>query len=187
MMIRDNIKEIFLGTESAARGPIEKLIPNSDENHIRIHSNISTQYIVQFSIKSFVKENNQIQQKMFKKIKRNILDYTIHQIDLINHPAKILAKTAAELVMSQSVENVYSRILLFDQFTVFQETDVSKLMAFYPKMSAWLDKSIVNCKLNIKNSKFPMNDRQLGLFSINANNASKSDVKSTLRNTIIKK
>lgn len=187
VIIPNNTKELLDVTEKTFRIQLLNIIPDYDENQIRIHSIIASQYVVQFSIQTLTVPNNQIQRKTFEKTKRNILNFTIHYLDLINDPGKILAKTAAELVFTQSIENVNSRILLLNQFTSLQEIDDARIIEFYPKMSAWLDKSIAECKSHIKKYKFPKYDKQMGIFSHNTNDASTEDVKTNLRNTTIKK
>jgi hypothetical protein len=187
IITNDNFKEIYKGTESAARGSVEKLLPCSNEYLLRFQSNISAQYITQFSIQALIRANSHIEKTMFIKLKRSILNFTNMQIDLINHPSKIMAKTASTMIMAQTVDNIYARILLLDQFASFQDIDDSKLMEFYPKMSIWLDKSIADCKNKVKKSEFPVESHQMGLFGKNINDASIIDEKTTFRNNKIKK
>ena len=187
IIIPNNTKAFLEETEVAIRSKLPNIIEDCTKNQIKIHSFISTQYVSQFSIQTLVKPNNLFQEKTFLKTKRYIFNHTIRHLDLINDPAKIFAKTAAKLVFAQSVENVYSRILLLDQFTSLREMDDSKIIEFYPKMSVWLNKAIVDCKNNIKKTKFSTDDKQMGLYSDNTNDASIDDEKTTLRNTTIKK
>lgn len=186
MTIKSNIQKVFADLESAARGQITEFLPNSDEELIRINSNISTQYVLQFSIRPFVRTGNQIHNKIYKNIKLDIFNHTINQINLFDHPAKIPARAAAWLIASKSDENVYSRLLLLDQFTALQEIDEAKQVEIYPKMSAWLVKLIVDCHTYIKKSNLTTKDPQMEFFSNNANNASLDENKRNLRNTVIK-
>lgn len=183
----DIIGEIRRSSESAARGPIEKLLPYSEEHLLRFQSIIFAQYITQFSVQTFVKENSVVENRMFTTIKRTILTLTNDQITLVIHPAQTIAKTVSSIIMSQTANTIFSKILMLDQLSAFQNIDDAKLIEIYPKMSFLLDELIVECKSKIKNSKHNKKPKQMSLFAKNPNNASISDNESTLRNTTVKK
>lgn len=186
LIIVENMKKLFQATESAARGSIEKILPDSDNNLIRVHSDIFTQYVVQFATYKLVKAGSKIEQRMFNKIKRSIFEYTIDRINLINHPIKNFAKIAAESIKSRSTEDTCSRVLLIEQVEAFQENKDFDEIAFYVILSKCLDGLFSECEMRIKTTKFEMDDRQPGFFSDDINDASSTGGKSTLRNTRIK-
>jgi len=187
IIYNENLSQILGYCESTARGAIEKILPDADRHIIRIQSVLSAQYVVQFSIKSFIKPENPVEQKVFKGVKKSILNLTNRQIDLINHSAKITAKATSRLLLSQASECVQSRILMLSQFSTLQDMDDSKLIEFFLKMDSFLKKSITDCTNQIRHSKFPKRPQQNELFGKNANSAIIKSSTDSLRNTKVKK
>lgn len=180
------MNNIIHSCESSIRLPLKKMLGDQSDSLLRLESIICTQYIIQFSVQSFVNWNSPIQIRMFKIAKKMIFNQTNIQIDLINHKCKLIAKTAASMIRTQEIDNVYSKIIILDQLSMFDNNFEKQLTEFFPGMSKFLTKSIDVYKNIIKKTNFPAESEQISLFADNLNQAFVVNESKQLRNTKVK-
>jgi|GEM_PF-5487187 len=185
LTLESNLNIIYNHSESAARGTIESFILNNNKSIINLHTHLTTQYIIQFSIQKFVKPNSSINQDHYKKIINLLSKLTIEKIKTVNHEAVPLAQTASKSLSRLKREDLYSIVWMIDQLGTLSDLLPVETRKLFPDIANSLDASILKCIAFIKKTKFKNEGFQEDFFENNSKDAAIDQTPNRKRNVVV--
>lgn len=183
---KPNIKTLHNELEKTTRKVVPIWIPNSDENIVKLHSHLTTQYILQFSTKNYIKPNNVITQSHYSKIPIMLSQISIEYINKVPHEAKQLAITASKLLIRKKEDDDESILWMLGQIRTISNLTRQESRKLFAPVSEWLDLAIAQSEVTIKKKKFKSTPYQEEMFDEDLTEASDTEDKSRKRNVTIK-
>ena len=181
-----NLKEQYNSSEGAARGAVAAWLKKGDEKIYKLHSFLTTQYVIQFATLRLVKPDSNIHKEEYSEIKKMLSKISIDNIRSIDHEAKHLAITASKLLLREKYEGTASIIWMIDQIESISNLPAKDARKLLPEISDWLDIEISKCQARIRKTVVRDESYQEELFTKDAKEAGKDGIPSGKRNVVKK-
>jgi len=183
---KPNLAKLYNPLEDITHSIVLTWLPDSDKNLIKLHSLLTTQYILQFSIKKYLKPNNLIALSHYHKIKLMLSQICIEYIKKVDHEAKDISITASRLLIRQKEEGTNSLIWMIEQIGTISDVEQSQVRKLFPTIADCLDAAIAKSVITIRKTKFNLGSYQEDLFEKNARQAAVDEVRGRKRNVVAK-